>query len=72
MLQDFHLVGGSPGILEMFHKEYNEDKDAKVTEWEPAVFADAKDNTKRRTVTCQYKMRAPSWLLKLIGMASPS
>ena len=70
-MQDYHLVGGTSKLLEEFHREHNKDADARCTAWEPAIFSAAPDATKHRTVEFASQMKAPGWLLKIIGFHTP-
>lgn len=70
--QDYHLVGGTSKLLEDFHREYNKDSDARCTAWEPATFSSTPDATKYRTVEFASQMKAPGWLLKIIGLHTSS
>lgn len=70
--QDYHLVGGTSKLLEDFHREYNKDPNARCTAWEPATFSSAPDATKHRTAEFASQMKAPGWLLKIIGVHTSS
>ncbi|BDA44003.1 hypothetical protein COCOBI_05-1870 [Coccomyxa sp. Obi] len=67
---DYHLVGGTSKLLEDFHRDYNKDPNARCTAWEPATFSSAPDATKHRTAEFASQMKAPGWLLKIIGRST--
>ncbi|BDA44004.1 hypothetical protein COCOBI_05-1880 [Coccomyxa sp. Obi] len=67
---DYHIVAGTPAMLVDFHKEYNKDPNASCSPLEPMFFKDAPDGTKRRTAHFASQMKAPAWLLKLIGRST--
>ncbi len=71
-MQDYHLVAGTPAMLAAFHKEYNKDPNASCSPFEPRFFKNAPDAIKCRTAHFASQMKAPAWLLRLIGaVASP-
>lgn len=67
LLQDYHLVAGQPEIISNFHKEFNKDESARATPWEPPTFSGAADATKHRMNYFETQIKAPAWLLKVIG-----